>query len=233
MINEVGICMRGHLETVEELDNIMNPKQGDCYVIPPTTQLDGCLAVWRNGAWDKAPIAKLEAKAETTDAKPCEPINNPDCLVFMKYKHPEEEEVGFIEYRPYKSKFNGYKTLEEAVKYGDDLSQCMLSSATMGVAIVHALILSNSHLTYTTRRPCQEDKVVLSIPVGDIGLEFAKKIRSVVSKIETLRDLTVRGKVDDYWNELHVKIDRERVEIMEQFIVDHNLEETAYGQERK
>ena len=219
--------------SVEELDNIMNPKQGDCYVIPPTTQLDGCLAVWRNGAWDKAPIAKLEAKAETTNAKQCESINNPKSVAFMKNKFPEEEEVGFIEYSPYKAKFNGYKTLEEAVKYGDDLSQCMLSSATMGVAIVHALILSNSHLTYTTRRSCQEDKVVLSIPVGDIGLEFAKKIRSVVSKIETLRDLTVRGKVDDYWNELHVKIDRERVEIMEQFIVDHNLEETAYGQERK
>ena len=229
MSDEVGISIRGNLETVEELDNILNPEHGDCYVIPPTTLLDGCMAIWRNGAWDKTPIAKLEAKVETTNAKPCAPINNPNCLVFMKYKHPEEEEVGCIEYRPYKAKFNGYKTLEEVVKYGDDLSQCMLSSATMGQAIVHALILSNSHLTYTTRRSCQEDKVILSIPADDIGLEFAQKIRSVVSKIETLRELTVRGKVDDYWNELHAKIDRERREIMEQFIEDNNLEEKAYG----
>lgn len=228
MANEVGVYMRGNLETVEELDNIINPKQGDCYVIPPTTLLEGCLAVWRNGAWDKCPIAKLEAKVETTNANRVNSINNPDCLMFMKYKFPEEEEVGFIEYRPYKDKFNGYKTLEEAVKYGDDLSQCMLSSATTRAAIVHVLILSNSHLTYTTRRSCQEDKVVLSIPVDDIGLEFAKKIRSVVSKIETLRELTIRGKVDDYWNELHVKIDRDRREIMEQFIEEHNLVEIAY-----
>jgi hypothetical protein len=223
----------GSLESIKDLDNIMNPKHGDCYVIPATKKHKGCVAVWRNGEWDKTYIDKLPSdkpeKKEDLKSDINNPINNPDCLVFMKYKHPEEEEVGFIEYRPYKAKFNGYKTLEEAVKYGDDLFKCMLSSATMGVAIVHALILSNTHLTYTTRRSCQEDKVILSIPVDDIGLEFAKKIRSVVSKIETLRELTIRGKVDDYWNELHAKIDRERQEIMEQFIEEHNLVDIAYG----